>query len=52
MSWPLVPGIIMVAAIIGVEPYDIPIYTWPITLAPAVAGLSLSLPILKTFTGI
>ncbi|MEM4466751.1 MAG: DUF401 family protein [Nitrososphaerota archaeon] len=48
MTWPLVPGVIMVAGIIGTEPYLIARYTWPIPIASIVAGLILSLPMLRT----
>lgn len=48
MSWPLVPGVIIVAGIIGIEPHQTPMYTWPIPLASIMTGLAISLSMVKS----
>jgi integral membrane protein (TIGR00529 family) len=47
ITWPLVPGVVIVAGILGLEPYIVSAYTWPISLASLTAGLILTTRLLK-----
>lgn len=47
ITWPLVPGVVIVAGILGLEPYMVSAYTWPISLASMTSGLILSTRLLK-----
>ena len=47
ITWPLVPGVVIVAGILGLEPYMVSSYTWPISLASMTSGLILSTRLLK-----
>jgi len=50
ITWPLVPGVVIVAGILGLEPYMVSAYTWPISLASMTSGLILSTRLLKEST--
>lgn len=47
ITWPLYPGVIIVANMIGIEPYMMWKYTWPISVASIIAGIVLSIHKLK-----